>query len=89
MMELENGMVSGAMPYNQSDSPLNEMYTCPVCGREVQDDEYVYSYQDDEYVYSYQEWYCLDCLRKEAANMSPDELADFLQVSTEKARNLK
>ena len=80
MMELENGMVSGAMPYNQSDSPLNEMYTCPVCGREV---------QDDEYVYSYQEWYCLDCLRKEAANMSPDELADFLQVSTEKARNLK
>ena len=38
MMELENGMVSGAMPYNQSDAP-DKAIKCPWCKRAVDGDE--------------------------------------------------
>ncbi|NCB36705.1 MAG: hypothetical protein EOM58_11770 [Clostridia bacterium] len=77
MNELENGMVSGAMPYNQSDSPAKAI-KCPWCKRAVDGDEYMVEYSG--------EWICTDCLKAEVSNMSPDELAIMLGADIEKAR---
>ena len=35
MMELENGMVSGAMPYNQSDAPARSIKCPALTGRHL------------------------------------------------------
>ena len=79
MMELENGMVSGAMPYNQSDAPA-KVFKCPWCKRAVDGDENVYDYCNV--------MICADCLKAEVGNMSPDELAIMLGADIEKARFL-
>ena len=79
MMELENGMVSGAMPYNQSDAPA-KVFKCHWCERAVDGDENVYDYCDVVI--------CADCLKAEVGNMSPDELAIMLGADIEKARFL-
>ena len=76
MMELENGIVSGAMPYNQSDA-LAKAFKCPWCKRVVYGDENVYDYCDV--------MICADCLKAEVGNMSPDELAIMLCADIEKA----
>ena len=62
MMELENGMVSGAMPYNQSDAPAKAI-KCPWCKRAV-DGENVVEYGGGE-------WICAHCFKAEVDNMSP------------------
>jgi hypothetical protein len=77
MMELENGMVSGAMPYNQSDAPAKAI-KCPWCKRVVDGDEYMVEYSG--------EWICTDCLKAEVSNMSLVELAEIMQLSARKAR---
>ena len=77
MNELENGMVSGAMPYNQSDSPA-KVFKCPWCKRAVDGDEYMVEYSG--------EWICTDCLKAEVSNMSLVELAEIMQLSARKAR---
>ena len=79
MMELENGMVSGAMPYNMNDAPT-KVFKCPWCKRAVDGDENVYDYCDVVI--------CADCLKAEVSNMSPDELAIMLGADIEKARFL-
>ena len=79
MMELENGMVSGAMPYNQSDAPAQTI-KCPWCRQEVDEDENMYGYSG-EYV-------CADCVKADVGNMSPDELAGALGMDAKKARDL-
>ena len=56
MMELENGMVIGALPYNQSDAPAQTI-KCPWCKRAVDGDEYMIEYSG--------EWICTDCLNAE------------------------
>ena len=77
MMELENGMVSGAMPYNQSDAPAKAI-KCPWCRQEVDEDENMYGYSG-EYV-------CADCVKADVGNMSPDELAGALGMTRVKPR---
>lgn len=77
MMELENGMVSGAMPYNLDDAPA-KVFKCPWCKRAVNGDENVYDYRNA--------MICADCLKAEVGNMSPDELAIVLGADFEKAR---
>ena len=79
MMELENGMVSGAMPYNQSDAPAKAIM-CPWCKRAVDGKETVVEYAG--------EWICTDCFKAEADNMSPVELASEMRLSARKARFL-
>ena len=79
MMELENGMVSGAMPYNQSDAPA-KVIKCPWCRRVVDGDEQVIEYAE--------EWICADCFKAEVDNMSPAELASEMRLSAKKARAL-
>ena len=77
MMELENGMVSGAMPYNQSDAP-DKAIKCPWCKRVVDGDEYAVEYGG--------EWICTHCFKAEVSNMSPVELASEMRLSAKKAR---
>ena len=79
MMELENGMVIGAMPYNQSDAPA-KVIKCPWCRRSVDGDETVIEYAE--------EWICADCFKAEVDNMSPAELASEMRLSAKKARCL-
>ena len=79
MMELENGMVSGAMPYNQNDSPAKAI-KCPWCKRAVDGDETVVEYAG--------EWVCTHCFKAEVDNMSPVELASEMRLSAKKARFL-
>ena len=79
MMELENGMVSGAMPYNQSDAPA-QVFKCPWCKRAVDGDEQMVEYAG--------EWICTDCFKAEVGNMSPVELASEMRLSAKKARFL-
>ena len=79
MMELENGMVSGAMPYNQSDSPAKAI-KCPWCKRAVGGDEQMIEYAG--------EWICTDCFKAEVDNMPPVELASEMRLSARKARFL-
>ena len=79
MMELENGMVSGAMPYNQSDAPAKAI-KCPRCKRAVDGDETVVEYAG--------EWICTHCFKAEVGNMSPVELASEMRLSARKARFL-
>jgi hypothetical protein len=79
MNELENGMVSGAMPYNQSDAPAHTI-KCPWCRRTVDGDETVVEYAG--------EWICADCFKHEVDNMSPVELASEMRLSARKARYL-
>ena len=79
MMELENGMVSGAMPYNQSDAP-GKAIKCPWCKRAVDGEETVVEYAG--------EWICTDCFKAEVGNMSPTELASEMRLSARKARFL-
>ena len=77
MMELENGMVIGAMPYNQSDAP-DKAIKCPWCKRVVDGDEQTVEYAG--------EWICTDCFKAEVGNMSPVELASEMRLSARKAR---
>ena len=77
MMELENGMVSGAMPYNQSDAPAKAI-KCPWCKLAVDGDEQMVEYAG--------EWICTDCFKAEVGNMSPVELASEMRLSARKAR---
>ena len=77
MNELENGMVSGAMPYNQSDSPAKAI-KCPWCKRAVDGDEQMVEYVG--------EWICTHCFKAEVGNMSPVELAGEMRLSARKAR---
>ena len=79
MMELENGMVSGAMPYNQSDTPAKAI-KCPWCKRAVDGDEQRVEYAG--------EWICPGCFKAEVGNMSPVELASEMRLSARKARFL-
>ena len=79
MMELENGMVSGAMPYNQSDAPA-KVFKCPWCERVVDGDEQMIEYAG--------EWICTHCFKAEVGNMSPVELASEMRLSARKARFL-
>ena len=79
MMELENGMVSGAMPYNQSDAPAKAI-KCPRCKRAVGGDEQMIEYAG--------EWICTHCFKAEVGNMSPVELASEMRLSARKARFL-
>ena len=79
MNELENGMVSGAMPYNQSDSPA-KVFKCPWCKRAVDGDEQMVEYGG--------EWICADCFKAEVDNMSAAELASEVRLSAKKARFL-
>ena len=79
MMELENGMVSGAMPYNQSDAP-DKAIKCPWCKRAVDGDEQMVEYAG--------EWICTHCFKAEVGNMSPVELASEMRLSARKARFL-
>ena len=79
MMELENGMVSGAMPYNQSDAP-DKAIKCPWCKRAVDGDDTVVEYAG--------EWVCTHCFKAEVDNMSPAELASEMRLSAKKARFL-
>ena len=80
-MELDNGMVIGAMPYNQSDAPAKAI-KCPWCKQNVPDDENVYHYKS----IGQECWICADCLKDEVGNMSPDELAIMIGADIEKAR---
>ena len=77
MMELENGMVIGAMPYNQSDAPA-KVIKCPWCKRAVDGDEQMIEYAG--------EWICTDCFKAEVDNMSPAELASEMRLGARKAR---
>ena len=77
MMELENGMVSGAMPYNQSDATALSI-KCPWCKRAVDGDETVVEYAG--------EWVCTHCFKAEVDNMSPADLASEMRLSAKKAR---
>ena len=77
MMELENGMVSGAMPYNLGDAPAKAIM-CPWCKRAVDGDEQMVEYGG--------EWICADCFKAEVGNMSPVELASEMRLSARKAR---
>ncbi len=77
MNELENGMGSGAMPYNQSDAPAKAI-KCPLCKRAVDGDEQMIEYGG--------EWICADCFKAEVGNMSPVELASEMRLSARKAR---
>ena len=77
MNELENGMVSGAMPYNQSDAPT-KVFKCPWCKRAVDGEETVVEYGG--------EWICTHCFKAEVGNMSPVELAIMIGADIEKAR---
>ena len=79
-MELDNGMVIGAMPY--SDPPRPEQFVCEWCKQNVPDDENVYHYKS----IGQECWICADCLKDEVGNMSPDELAIMLGAGIEKAR---
>ena len=79
MMELENGMVSGAMPYNQSDAPAKDI-KCPWCKRVVDGDEQMVEYAG--------EWICTYCFKAEVGNMSTVELAGEMRLSARKARFL-
>ena len=79
MMEIENGMVSGAMPYNQSDDPAKSIM-CPWCKRAVDGEETVVEYAG--------EWICTECFKCEVDNMSPVELASEMRLSARKARFL-
>ena len=79
MMELENGVVSGAMPYNLDDAPAKSI-KCPCCRQEVDEDENMYGYSGG--------YACADCVKYEVDNMSPDELADALGMDAKKARDL-
>ena len=79
MMELENGMVIGAMPYSQSDAPARSI-KCPWCKRVVDGDEQMVEYAG--------EWICTDCFKAEVGNMSPVELASEMRLSARKARFL-
>ena len=79
MMELENGMVSGAMPYNQSDAPAKAI-KCPWCKRAVGGEETIVEYGG--------EWICADCFKAEVDNMPPVELASEMRLSARKARFL-
>ena len=77
MNELENGMVIGAMPYNQSDSPTKAI-KCPWCRQAVDGEETVVEYAG--------EWICTHCFKAEVGNMSPVELASEMRLSARKAR---
>lgn len=77
MNELENGMVSGAMPYNMDDAPAKAI-KCPWCQRAVDGDEHMVEYGGD--------WICVDCLRNEVNNMSSVELFENMRLSARKAR---
>ena len=77
MMELENGMVSGAMPYNQSDAPA-KVIKCHWCKRAADGEEQMVEYAG--------EWICTDCFKAEVGNMSPVELASEMRLSARKAR---
>ena len=79
MMELENGMVSGAMPYNLGDTPAKTI-KCPCCRQEVDEDENMYGYSGG--------YACADCVKYEVDNMSPVELASEMCLSARKARLL-
>ena len=79
MMELENGMVSGAMPYNLDDATA-KVFKCPWCKRAVDGEETVVEYWD--------EWICADCFKADVDNMSPAELAGEMRLSARKARFL-
>lgn len=79
MNELENGMVSGAMPYNMNDAPA-KVFKCPWCKRAVDGEETVVEYAG--------EWICPDCFKCEVDNMSPAELASEMRLSAKKARFL-
>ena len=79
MMELDNGMVIGAMPYNQSDAPARSI-KCPWCKRAVDGDETVIEYAG--------EWICTHCFKAEVDNMPPVELASEMRLSARKARFL-
>lgn len=83
MNELENGMVSGAMPYNLDDAPAKAI-KCPWCKRAMDGDENVYHYKS----IGQECWICADCLKDDVSNMSPDELAIMLGADIEKARFL-
>ena len=77
MMELENGMVSGAMPYNMDDAPAM-VFKCPWRKRAVDGDEQMVEYAG--------EWICTHCFKAEVGNMSPVELASEMRLSARKAR---
>ena len=79
MMELDNGMVIGAMPYNQDDAPA-KVIKCPWCKRAVGGDEQMIEYAG--------EWICTHCFKAEVGNMSPVELAGEMRLSARKARFL-
>ena len=79
MMELENGMVIGAMPYNQSDAQAKAI-KCPWCKLAVDGDEQMIEYAG--------EWICTYCFEAEVGNMSPVELASEMRLSARKARFL-
>ena len=76
-MELDNGMVIGAMPYNQSDAPAQTI-KCPWCKRAVDGDEQMVEYAG--------EWICVDCCKCGVDDMSPVELASEMRLSARKAR---
>ena len=84
-MELENGMVSGAMPYSNpyASYPKRELYMCQCCERDVPDDEIVYRRDYDKYSH---DWICAECFKAEVQNMSPVELAEAMNKETSKAR---
>ena len=77
MIELENGVVSGAVPYNLDDAPA-KVFKCPWCKRAVDGEETVVEYGG--------EWICADCFKCEVDNMSPVELASEMRLSARKAR---
>ena len=79
-MELDNGMVIGAMPYTEPSRP--KRFICPWCERPVLDEVNVYRYKGGQ---RGEEWICADCLKDEVGNMSPDELADALLIDTGRA----
>ncbi len=79
-MELDNGMVIGAMPY--SDPPRPERFVCPMCNTKVPDDVDVYRWPKDIRIGI---WMCSDCLKAEISNASPPELAELMGLDVERA----
>ena len=79
-MELDNGMLIGAMPY--SDPPRPERFVCPMCNTPIPGDVDVYRWPKDSRIGI---WMCSDCLKAEISNASPPELAELIGLDVERA----
>ena len=79
-MELDNGMVIGAMPY--CDPPHKTEFVCPWCGETIPPETDVYRWPKNGRACM---WLCGDCLKSEIENASPPELVELMGLDVERA----